>query len=131
MLDLTREHDRETAERVARREHAVDAAEGIEARDPDVRLARQASDRFVDVAELKILREEQPVLFERTTDRETRLEPAQGEPPAQPRQQVARLDFPLVRPAPGANLHHARREPAVLSGERSGEHLDRLEALPG
>ena len=40
------------------------------------RLAGQALHRIVDVAELDVLREEQPVPFQRPADREPRLEPA-------------------------------------------------------
>ena len=117
---------------MSRREHAVDAGKRIEAREPDLRLAGQALHGIVDVAELDILREKQPVASERSADREPRLEPAQAaEAFAQPRHEVARLDLPVVGAAPGANLHEARRKPAVLGRERIGEQLDRLETLAG
>ena len=41
--------------------------------------------------------------------------------------EVARFDDPVVGAAPGANLRHARREAAVLRGERIRQHLDRFD----
>ena len=130
MFDLAREHDDQAAQRVSRREHAVDAGKRIEAPEPDLRLIGQALDRIVHVAKLEVLRQEQLVPAERPSDREPRLEATQPEALAQPRQEVARPDLPFVCSAPRAKLHHAGRKATVLCGKGVGEHLDRFETLP-
>src|SRR4030095_2867385 len=87
-------------------------------------------DRFFDVAVLHVLRDEQPILLERTANGESRLEPFHTrESFAESGDQVARLDLPLIRAALGPNRHHAGRESAVFGGERVRLHLDRSDAL--
>src|SRR4030095_5439469 len=73
VLHLTREPDDEPAEPMAGREHRVQPGERVEADQPDVRLTGQAFDRFFDVAVLHVLRDEQPILLERTANGESRL----------------------------------------------------------
>ena len=123
-------HDREPAERMTRRQHTVDPAKRIETRQRDLGLVGEALHRIVDVTELDVLREKHAISFERSADREARFEsPHAAESLAEPWHEVARFDRPVVRAAPGANLHQTRRKPPVLRGERVGEQLDRLQAL--
>src|SRR5688572_27068902 len=71
ILNLARKQDDETAQRVACREHAIDAGKGIEAPESDIRLTWQTLHWIVDVAKLEILRDEQLVFSEGAAHRET------------------------------------------------------------
>ena len=118
---------------MARREHAVDAGERIEAREPDFRLAGQALHRVVDVAELEVLRRgtagpvwSGPRIEKRGSKPRTPLKPLRNRGTRLPGL-ISQSLVPRLR----ANLRDAGREPAVLGRERVREHLHRLEALPG
>src|SRR5512134_2596274 len=97
MFNLAGEHHDEPAQRMARRQHAIKTRKRIEASEPHLGLVRQALHWLVEVPQLKILRQKQPVPSQWAADREARLEPTETESFAQPRNQIAWLNLPLVR----------------------------------
>ena len=129
-LDLAWKEHETAPERMTTREHAVDAGERVKAPQRDNRLVRQALHRCVDVPELEILGEEDPVLLDGTANGELRFETADCRKSlSEPRHQTARLDLPLIGPSLGSDLRDACREAPVFCRERVCEHLDRFDAL--
>src|SRR5215203_5400146 len=109
--DLAREVDDAARQGVPRRQHPIETGERVETVQADLRLTGEALDLRPNEAVLEVLTEQEAIAFDRSRDRESRLELAdEGEALSEAGDQVVGLEDPVVGAALRAYLGDAGRE---------------------